>query len=76
MKRTIKIAPSDNEITIVGDEMKTDFAGGVTYKAEGLSKYDEAYLKQCFSMGIAMCGKRWVLEEVLNGTLNLNGKVL
>lgn len=75
--KTIKIAPSLEEITLSADgtQLQTDFAGGITYTAPGMSVYKEDYLKESFQAAIAMAGKRWVLEEVLNKHFHLNGKI-
>lgn len=75
MAKAIQIAPYSNEITIDGNTMHTDFAGGITYTAEGLDQYEHESLKECFSTAIALCSKRWQLEQVLNETLKLNGKI-
>lgn len=72
---TIKIAPSDDEITISKNEIRTDFAGGIVYRARGLNKYAEDYLKWVFASCIAMHGKRWVIEEMMNKELNLKGTI-
>lgn len=75
MAKTIQIAPYSNEITIDGNTMHTDFAGGITYTAEGLDQYEQESLKECFSAAIAMTSRPWQLERLLNETLELNGKV-
>jgi len=71
----IQIAPYPEEITVSENEMTTTFAGGITYKAEGLSRYNEDFLKETFSMAIAVSGRRWYLEQVLNEHLHLNGTI-
>lgn len=71
----IKIAPHADEISVSGNEMRTDFAGGIVYRAEGLDRYEENSLKKCFSMAIALCSKRWQLEELLNEHLKLKGVI-
>lgn len=73
--KTIKIAPDLDEIIVEANVMRTDFAGGVTYEADGLNKYDERFLKESFQAAIAMAGKRWVLEQVLNAHFHLDGKI-
>lgn len=73
--RTIQIAPYANEIVINGNTMHTDFAGGITYTAEGLDQYEHESLKKCFSAAIAMTSRPWQLERLLNDTLKLNGKI-
>ena len=75
MSKVIRIAPTANEISINGDTITTDFSGGISYTAEGLSEFDHDYLKQAFSCAIALSSKRWQIEERLNGLLQLNGKV-
>lgn len=72
---TIRIAPTAEEITITDDYIFADFAGGIKYTAEGLDKYKHDYLKACFSTAIALCSKRWQIEDILNGHLKLNGKI-
>lgn len=71
----IQIAPYPEEITVSENEMTTTFAGGITYKAEGLSRYNEDSLKGVFSAAIAICGRRWHLEQILNDKLQLNGTI-
>ena len=73
--KTIKIAPSANECTVSGNEVRTDFAGGIVYRAEGLSNYKTEYIIECFCTAIAICGKRWVLQDLLNAHLHLDGVV-
>ena len=73
--KTIKIAPDVNECTVSGDEVRTDFNGGVVYRAEGLSKFKEEYIIESFRTAIAMCGKRWVMQDLLNKHFGLNGVV-
>lgn len=73
--KTIKIAPDSDEITIIKNEMYTDFGGGIRYIARGLNKYTEEYLKWIFGSCIAMCSKRWQIEECLNRELGLKGRV-
>lgn len=73
--KTIKIAPDLEEIFVEGNLMRTDFAGGITYTADGLQNYKEDYLKSVFQCAIGFAGKRWVLEQALNNHLGLNGKL-
>ena len=73
--KTIKIAPDVNECTVSGNEVRTDFAGGVVYRAEGLCNYKPEYVIECFRTAIAMCGKRWVMQDLLNTHLHLDGVV-
>lgn len=73
---TIKIAPSDEEIVITGDEIRTDFAGGIVYRARGLGKYREEYLKWMFASAIAMSSYKDQVCELLNLELHLKGKIL
>ena len=75
MATTIQIAPYANEISVSGNTIHTDFAGGITYTAEGLDQYEENSLKSCFSTAIALSSKRWQLERLFNETLKLNGKI-
>lgn len=75
MGKSIQIAPYADEISVSGNEMRTDFAGGIVYRAEGLNRYEENSLKECFSMAIALCSKRWQLEELLNRHLQLKGVI-
>lgn len=75
MEKTIKIAPNLDEIKVGANYVQTEWNGGIRYEAEGLNIYKEDYLKQCFSTAIAMTGKRWVLESVLNDLLGLEGVV-
>ena len=63
------------EIVVTDNSISTTFQGGITYTADGLNKYKENYLKQCFATAIAFASKRWQLEEMLNNHLNLNGKI-
>ena len=74
--QTIKIAPSDEEIIIEGNEIRTDFAGGIVYRAKGLSKYKDEYLKWMFASAIAMLSYKDQVGEALNRELHLNGKIL
>jgi hypothetical protein len=71
----IKIAPDLDEIFVEGNVMRTDFASGITYTAEGLDNYKPEYLKEVFQTAIAMAGKRWILEDCLNNFLHLEGKI-
>lgn len=73
--KKIKIAPDANECTVSGDEVRTDFAGGVVYRAEGLSKFKDEYIIESFRTAIAICGKRWVMQDLLNNHFGLNGVV-
>lgn len=73
--KTIQIAPRMDEIQVQGNEIRTDFAGGVTYTAEGLRKYRDEYLKDAFRQAIALCSKRWQIEQLLNDFLHLEGKI-
>lgn len=74
--KSIKIAPDIEEITIEGDVMHTDFAGGITYTAEGMGlMYKDTFLKCAFQEAIALASKRWILEQCLNDYLHLNGKI-
>lgn len=71
----IRIAPAMAEIRVGANTISTDFAGGITYTAEGIDKYKEDYLKECFAWGVALCSKRWQLEDLLNAHFNLNGRI-
>lgn len=73
--RTIQIAPYDDEITISGNTVSTEFAGGIKYIAEGLDRFKEEVVKRAFSTAIAIASKRWHLEEMLNEYFKLDGKV-
>lgn len=73
--KTINIAPNEDEIEITVNSISTKFAGGIKYTAEGLNNFKEGYLKETFSAAIAISSKAWVLEKILNNTLNLNGCV-
>ena len=75
MAKAIQIAPYANEISVSSNTIHTDFAGGITYTAEGLDQYEENSLKDCFSAAIAMTSRPWQLERLLNETLELNGKI-
>lgn len=72
----IQIAPRADQITITENSIHTNWNGGITYKAEGLSKYKDDYLKETFSTAIFLVSKRWQLEELLNNHLNLKGTIL
>lgn len=73
---TIKIAPNLDEILVEGNTIKTDFAGGITYQAEGLQHYKEDYLKQVFQCAIGFASRRLQLEQSLDNHLHLNGKII
>ena len=73
--KTIKIAPNLDEIEVGANYISTEWNGGIRYEAEGLDQYEEEYLKQCFSTVIAMSGRRWHLEVMLNDHLGLKGVV-
>jgi hypothetical protein len=75
MVKTIKIAPNLDEIEVGANYVSTEWNGGIRYEAEGLDRYKEDYLKQCFSTAIAMSGRRWQLEAMLNDHLGLKGVV-
>ena len=47
--KTIKIAPNLDEIEVGANYVSTEWNGGIRYEAEGLDRYKEDYLKQCFS---------------------------
>lgn len=72
---TVQIAPYDDEITISGNTVSTEFAGGIKYTAKGLELFKEEVVKSAFSVAIAMASKRWELEEFLNEYFRLDGKV-
>ena len=74
--KRIKIAPNLDEIEVGANYVQTDWNGGIRYEAEGLDRYKEDYLKQCFSTAIAMSGRRWQLEQMLNNHLNVEGRVI
>lgn len=74
--KTIKIAPDLDEIFVEGNTIKTDFAGGITYQAEGLQHYKEDYLKQVFQCAIGFASRRLQLEQALDNCLHLNGKII
>ena len=76
MAKTIQIAPYPNEIEVGANYVKTEWNDGIRYEAEGLERYKEDYLKQCFSTAIAMSGRRWQLEAMLNECLGLEGRVV
>ena len=73
---TIKIAPSHDEVIIEGNEVRTDFAGGIVYRAEGLGKFKDEYIKASFCTAIALASKKWQLEDILNSHFCLNGEIL
>ena len=73
--KTIKIAPNLDEIEVGANYVSTEWNGGIRYEAEGLDRYKEDYLKQCFSTAIAMSSKPWQLERMLNECLGLKGVV-
>ena len=73
--KTIQIAPYTHEIEVGANYVKTEWNGGIRYEAEGLDQFEEESLKQCFSTAIAMSGRRWQLERMLNECLGLNGRV-
>lgn len=74
-KMTIQIAPNLDEVEVGANYVSTEWNGGIRYEAEGLDRYKEDYLKQCFSTAIAMSGRRWQLEALLNDHLGLKGVV-
>lgn len=74
--KTIQIAPYSHEVEVGANYVKTEWNGGIRYEAEGLDRYKEDYLKQCFSTAIALSSKKWQLERIMNECLNLNGRVL
>lgn len=73
--KTIKIAPDASEVTVEGNEVRTDFAGGIVYRAEGLCNYKPEYVIECFQQAIAICGKRWIMQDLLNRHFHLDGVV-
>ena len=73
---SIQIAPDMNEIKVRGNKVHTDFAGGITYQAEGLQNYKAKYVKECFQTAIALSSKRHQLEWTMNEHLKLQGKIL
>ena len=73
--KTIKIAPNVNEVSVVGNEIRTDFAGGIVYKADGIEKYKDEYLVEVFRTAIAITSRMDQLEWILNGYLGLKGMV-
>lgn len=72
---TVQIAPYPEEVTISGNTVSTEFAGGIKYTAEGLEHFKEEVVKSAFSVAIAVASKRWELEEMLNEYFRLDGKV-
>ena len=75
MSKTIKIAPDVNEVSVVGNEIRTDFAGGIVYKAVGLERYNDEYLVEVFRTAIAITSRMDQLEWILNGYLGMKGMV-
>lgn len=75
MNKTIKIAPDVNEVSVVGNEIRTDFAGGIVYKADGIEKYKDEYLIKVFCMAIALSDHQGNLEWILNGHLGVSGRI-
>ena len=73
--KTIKIAPSIDEVVLCGDELRTDWNGGIVYRADGLSQYEEESLKRAFCTGIALSSRPWQLERLMNDCLGLKGVV-
>lgn len=71
----IKIAPDIHEIKVRGNKVHTDFAGGITYQAEGLQNYKAKYVKECFQAAIALSSKRHQIEWTMNEHLKLQGKI-
>lgn len=69
MAKYIKIAPDLNEVEVADDSIHTDWNGGITYKAslaDIRKKHGDKYLKQSFCTAIALCNKKWLVEQVLN----------
>lgn len=75
MNKTIKIAPDVNEVSVVGNEIRTDFAGGIVYKADGIEKYKDEYLVEVFRTAIALSGHQGHMEWILNGQLGVSGRI-
>lgn len=75
MAYSVKIAPTCDEIIIAGDTVSTEFAGGISYTAEGLSLFKEDIVKQAFSTAIALASRPWQIEDSLNSFFRLKGSV-
>ena len=73
--KTIQIAPNAEQIVVTETAIHTNWNGGITYTAEGLDRYKADYLRECFSTAIALCPKRWQVEDILNRHLGLAGKI-
>jgi len=73
MTHTIQIAPTAEQIVVTDTAIHTNWNGGITYTAEGLNRYTADYLKESFAMAIALCSKRWQVQDLLNAHLHLNG---
>ena len=74
--KTIKIAPNAEEVFVEGNEVRTDFAGGIVYRANGLTeRFKESFIIECFRYAIALSSKRWQLQEILNNHFQLDGVV-
>lgn len=74
--KIIKIAPDTEEIQVTEDRIHTDWNGGITYTAPGLtSKYTEDFLKSAFQQAIALSSRLHQMEYLLNDYLGTEGKV-
>lgn len=76
--KTIKIAPSLNEVTLNKNVVSTEFNNMKISYVIPEDKYTEAsqlVLRQNFSMGIALSSKLWFLEDLLNRHFGWDGKL-
>lgn len=76
--KTIKIAPSANEITIKGNKMTTEFNGlRITYTMVGsINKTYHKWLKDQLSMAIALSSRDWQLRNLMEGLRTSDGRQL
>lgn len=67
--KTVKIAPSREEVTLGGNVLRTSFNGmDIEYRLAGgvTGKYSADYLRDILCQAIAMSGKLWQLPFLLN----------
>lgn len=74
-RKTIKIAPDLEEVTVSGDSVTTSFAGGITYTAPGLGNYKDEYIRANFRAAIALSSKTWQIKALMDKHLNLEGTI-
>lgn len=76
--KSIKIAPSIDEIVVTDTEISTDWNGGNKYSGEiaELRKiYKDDWMKKQFATAIAFTSHPWQLERLLNDYFGINGKI-